>query len=178
MLALQPGCYGQTGDQPENRFGLGLQVYPAGFIPTVSYEHYLGPRTSLLYRVGANITDRRDFSSKNEEEKGSGFGGSVGYRTYVPLQKGSLVFGLHADLWNLWIDWNNPPGSQWPLSGTTYILVLQPWLEAGYIIPIKKSRSRVGFSLGFGREINLITDGRAVEQDWIASARIYYQISI
>jgi len=158
--------------------GISLQAYPAGLIPTLNLEHYLNDRTSLVYRLGANIVDRQDFSDENDEETGAGFGGSFGYRKHFPLKKGKIVAGLNVDAWNLWIDWENGGNSVNSTSGTTYTFVVQPWLEGGYFFNIKNASSQLGVTLGFGREINAITNGKDVEQGFIASLSIQYVFSL
>lgn len=165
-------------DSLENLYGIELQAYPAGIIAALSHEHIISENSSLMFRLGANLTDRQDFSDENDEEKGGGFGASVGYRKQIPLNRNALVFGLHTDLWNLWIDWDNPRTTTRPLSGNTYILVFQPWLEGGYIFNIKPLRSKLGISAGFGREINIVTNGREVAEDWIGSLILRYQFSL
>lgn len=165
-------------DPKEHLYGLELQAYPAGFIVALNHERFVSTNTSWLFRVGANSTDRRDFSTENDRENGWGIGASGGYRKYVALKRNTLVFGLHTDMWNLWIDWENDPTSNRPTSGTSFVLVLQPWVEAGYIFIPTSSRSRIGLSLGFGREFNVVTNGRDVEQDWIGSLIFRYQFSL
>ncbi|MBD1262628.1 hypothetical protein HZY62_18675 [Maribacter polysiphoniae] len=156
--------------------GISVQLYPAGVIPTINLERYISENSSLLFRLGGNFTDRQDFSNENDHEEGSGFGGSFGYRRHFPFSKGKMVAGLHLDAWNLWIDWED--SNTIPISGTTYILVLQPWLETGYFFPIKNSSSQIGITAGFGREVNAITSGEEVAQDWIASLLLHYQFSL
>lgn len=158
--------------------GLSVQVYPAGIIPTVNLEQYLTKRSSLVYRLGANIVDRQDFSAENDEEKGGGFGASIGYRIHYPLQNGEIIAGINMDVWNLWIDWRDKLPFQNMTSGTTYTLVLQPWLETGYFFHLKNSNSKIGITTGFGREINTIVDGKQVAQDWIASVTVQYVLSL
>lgn len=169
--------HAQTADKDSGNnemfLGASLQAYPAGIIPTLTFEPYLSENTSLLFRLGANITDRQDFSDENDEEEGEGFGGSVGFRKYYPQKKGKIVAGIHLDAWNLWIDWVDNG-----INGDTYIFVLQPWLEAGYYFDLKNSSSKLGITAGFGREFNVITSGDDVEQDWIASIAIHYQFSL
>ncbi|MGB5820806.1 MAG: hypothetical protein WBG90_15070 [Saonia sp.] len=171
--------YGQTIPQNENNykrtdFGLSVQLYPAGIIPTVNAEYYLSQKESLVFRLGGNFTDRQDFSDENDEEEGGGFGGSLGYRKHFPLKKGKIIAGLNTDIWNLWIDWRDVMNAPNAITGTTYILVLQPWLEAGYFFNIKNSSSQIGITAGFGREINVITNGDDVAQDFIASISLQY----
>ncbi|MCK0160032.1 hypothetical protein [Allomuricauda sp. F6463D] len=134
-------------DSKEHLYGLELQAYPAGFIVAVNHERFVSPNTSWLFRVSANSTGRQDFSTENERENGWGMGASPGYRKYVALKRNILVFGLHTDVWNLWIDWKNGPTSNRPISGTSFVLVLQPWVETGYIFIPASSRSRIGLSL-------------------------------
>lgn len=162
----------------KTNFGLSAQFYPAGIIATLNAEHYIEENSSLIFRLGGNFVDRKDFSDENDNEKGSGFGGSFGYRKHFPLKKGRIVLGLNIDAWNLWINWKNNIGEVNAASGTTYTLVLQPWLESGYFFNLKNSSSKIGITAGFGREINAITNGKDVEQDWIASLLLQYQFSL
>ena len=161
----------------KNLLGFSVQVYPAGFIPTINLEHYISERSSLLYRLGGNFTDRQDFSDENDLEEGAGFGGSFGYRKHYPLGKGKIIAGFNTDVWNLWIDWRDNVGTATETSGTTYTFVVQPWLEAGYFFNFKNS-SQLGFTAGFGREINVITNGEDVAQDFIGSISIQYYFGL
>lgn len=158
--------------------GLSVQLYPAGIIPTVNLEQYLSEQSSLVYRLGANIVDRQDFSEENDQEKGAGFGASFGYRKHYLLKKGKIVAGLNLDIWNLWINWKNNSNGDGMTSGTTYTFVMQPWLEGGYFFNLKNSNSQLGATLGFGREINAISNGKDVEQGWMASLTAQYLFSL
>lgn len=169
--------YAQSDPGRRTDLGLSVQAYPAGIIPTINAEHYLAEASSLLFRLGANITDRQDFSDENDEEEGAGFGGSFGYRKHFPVGKGKVIAGFNTDIWNLWIDWRDGINTPNPSSGTTYILVLQPWLEAGYFLDLNTS-SRIGITAGFGREINVVTSGDDVAQDFIASISLQYYFSL
>ncbi|WP_394750932.1 hypothetical protein [Spongiimicrobium salis] len=154
-----------------------VQVYPAGIIPTVNLEQFVNENSSWVYRLGGNFTDRRDFSDENDNEEGAGFGGSVGFRKHYAVGKGKIIAGFNVDLWNLWIDWED--ASATPNEGTTYIFVVQPWLETGYFFNVGKNKSsQLGITLGFGREINAITSGDDVAQDWIGSIGVQYQFAI
>ncbi|NQZ43975.1 MAG: hypothetical protein HRT65_06660 [Flavobacteriaceae bacterium] len=183
LILILMGCAvtsvsAQQADMPKNQLGVSAQFYPAGFIPTVNLEHHLKGKTSLLLRLGANIVDRQDFSDENLTEEGTGFGGSLGVRNRYPWGKGDFIAGLNLDVWSLTIDWTDIAPTDAPLSGSTFTLVVQPWLEAGYFLPIKNSNSQIGFSLGFGREINAITSGEEVEQGFIASASLQFQFGL
>jgi hypothetical protein len=171
--------YSQTNTNPEKTFfGVSSQFYPAGIIATINAEHFISENTSLVYRLGGNFVDRQDFSSENDNEKGAGFGGSFGFRKHFPLKKGNIIAGLNIDAWNLWIDWKNDMGLLNQTYGTTYTLVLQPWIEAGYFFYLKNTSSQLGVIAALGREINAITNGKDVAQDWIASLTIQYQFTL
>ncbi|MFS4456311.1 hypothetical protein [Maribacter sp. 2304DJ31-5] len=158
------------------RLGVSAQFYPAGFIPTVTVEPFLSEDWSLLFRAGANITDRRDFSDENITEEGNGFGGSAGIRKHFPLSTGKIVTSFITDVWSLKIDWTDNDGT--PISGTTDVVVVQPYLEAGYFYPFKNTTSEVGATIGFGREINVVTNGDDVAQGFILSLALQYNFGL
>ncbi len=158
--------------------GASLQLYPAGIITAINSEMYLSSKNSLLFRAGINFANRKDFSPYNENEKGMGFGGSTGYRRHFYVKRGNIVAGIHTDIWNMWINWKNNIGESDYTYGETYTLVLQPWLEAGYFFSVKKSPLQLGFTTGFGREINIITNGKEVGQGWMNSLLIQIQYSL
>lgn len=178
LLFVSMASFSQEDDTQNNRLGISVQVYPAGVIPTINYQQFLSEKTSLVYRLGANITDRQDFSDQNDNEEGAGFGGSVGYFKHFASKKGEFVVGFNTDLWNLWIDWEDNINTPNPTSGTTYIFVVQPWLEAGYFYNLKNSKSQIGATVGFGREINVITSGDDVAQDFIGSISLQYKFAL
>ena len=174
LLFSQDTSASSSSTNQKLNYGVSLQVYPAGIIPTVNAELYRNEKYSWLFRVGANLTDRRDFSDFHDEEKGGGFGGSIGYRRHFPLKNNDkIIVGLNTDLWNLWINYKDDVGEPNETSGRTYILVLQPYLETGYFFNLKNS-SKLGVTLGFGREFNVITRGEEVEQDLIGSISLQY----
>ncbi len=160
-----------------NYLGASFQVYPAGIIPTANYETFLSEKASLVFRLGANITDRQDFSDVNETEEGSGFGGSVGYRKHWHGAKGSWILGLNTDLWSLEIDWTDPDNIG-ATSGTTDIVVLQPWLEGGHFFKFNDGGSQLGITAGFGREFNIATTGDEVAQGFIGTISLQYQFRV
>ncbi len=182
LLLTTMSLYSQTDIKnkayKQNYLGVSAQFYPAGIIPTINYEHFVSENASFLYRLGANITDRKDFSSEHDNEKGAGFGGSFGYRRHFLFNKGNLIIGFNTDAWNLWIDWKDNIGLANEITGTSSVFVLQPWLEAGYFFNLKSTASKIGITAGFGREINVITNGEDVAQDWIGSISIQYKFAL
>lgn len=158
--------------------GAAIQFYPAGIITTVHADIMLNNNNSIYTRIGGNYANRQDFSDFNDNEKGGGFGGSVGYRRHFPLKKGKLIAGFNTDVWNLWIRWKNDINTTFQTRGTTYTLVLQPWAEGGYFYAFKSSLLQIGLTAGFGKEFNVITDGKKVEADWIGSLKLHVQVPL
>ena len=181
LLLVTVSSYGQNQDfTKKTELGVSGQVYPAGIIPTINLQHFFNEKSSLLVRAGLNIVDRQDFSDLNLTEEGTGFGGTVGYRKHYPSGKGEFIAGINLDVWSLDIDWTDidPNFPTNIISGSTYTLVVQPWLEGGYFLPIKNTTSKIGLTLGFGREINAITSGDEVEQDFIGSISLQYYFAL
>lgn len=159
-------------------FGVSFQAYPAGVIPTLNLQHGINENTSVLLRVGANFTDRKDFSDVNISEEGEGFGGSLGIRKHFPSGKGEFIAGLNLDVWSMNIDWIDIGPADAPITGSTYVLIVQPWLEGGYFLPLGNGKTKLGLTLGLGREFNAIISGEEVEQGFIGSALLHYLIML
>lgn len=149
-------------------FGTELQAYPAGLITTITSNIFVKENLALRFRVGGNFANRKDFSGLNDDEKASGFGGSIGLLKYFPYKKGSFIFGANVDGWNMWTRWKDAINTLNPQQGTTYNLVVQPSVNAGYLYDVSK-KLNLGLTLGIGREINVITRGKDVGQGWIGS---------
>lgn len=178
VLLIVMGMCNAQAQGTKTTLGVSAQFYPAGVIPTINLQAFSNENASWLFRLGANITDRKDFSDVNATEEGSGFGGSVGYRKHFPVGMGKFVAGLNMDVWSLNIDWTDTIGGDVIISGSTYILVVQPWLEGGYFLPLRNTRSQLGLTLGFGREFNVITSGQEVAQGFIGSVSLHYQFTL
>ena len=174
-----PQAYSQTQEPATEHkttaFGISAQFYPAGIIATINVDKFISEKSSLLFRAGVNLIERQDFSEVNDHEAGFGLGASFGYRKHFPLKKGHILAAFNTDVWNEWIDWENDISPIDETSGSTYTLVLQPWLETGYFTGVNKSSLQYGLTAGFGREINVITDGREVAQGWILSLLLHFQ---
>ena len=150
--------------------GVEFQWYPAGIMPMLSYNYFINGHNAITSRFGVNIANRHDWSGLNDFEKGSGWGGSVGYRHYFNPLQGGWVIGAKADLWGMQIDWKlkdaNPPES-----GTSKTIVLQPSVEGGYLWNFGSGRWSIGAIGGVGQEINMKTSGKEVGQGgmWIVN---------
>lgn len=152
--------------------GAELQLYPVGYMPMITSNIYINADWALRFRIGGNFANRKDFSGFNDDEVAKGFGGSVGLVRYFSSRwNGKTYIGATLDSWNMWTKWKDGVQTLNPTSGTTYNLVIQPWLNAGYQYPITEKWNIVA-SLGFGREINVITSGEKVGEGWMGIATI------
>ena len=142
----------------QHQIGLECQVYPTGIIPSINYTMPVGQAGSLEFRVGYNIVDHRDLGVQ-DDEKGGGFGGSVGYAH--PIWKGFRL-GVRADVWFNSIDWKMNPGTIMEVGGTSEVTVFQPTATLDYPIPL--GSWFLTPRIAFGAEINVQTKGEEVGQ--------------
>ncbi|NNJ55479.1 MAG: hypothetical protein HKP14_05085 [Bacteroidia bacterium] len=145
--------------------GPEYNYYPAGHIIGVQAEY--SPNNnhhSFNARLATNITRRWDFSGLNDDERGFGFGGSIGYRYYLTPQCNGLYLGARTDLWFISVDWED--SSEIIQKGTTKITVLQPTFELGYLFRFKKGWE-LGTAFVNGIELNIKMDGEPVGEGWI-----------
>lgn len=142
----------------QHQIGLECQVYPTGIIPSVNYAMPVSQAGSLEFRVGYNIVDHRDLGVQ-DDEKGGGFGGSVGYAHAI--WKG-IRLGVRADVWWNTIDWKMDPGTIMEVAGTSDVTVFQPTTTLDY--PIHFGAWSLVPRIAFGAEINVQTNGEEVGQ--------------
>ena len=157
--------------------GMELQWYPAGWIigPVASYR--LAPKHLLHVRTAANIANRHDWG-KNDNEKGTGYGGSLGYRFVFTPDKNSFFLGARLDFWGMKIDWKNNTGTPQATAGQTKISIFQPTAEAGYRVGSNNQRLNFLFTAGGGTEINIKTNGKEVGEGgmWLLGVSAYYAL--
>lgn len=158
-------------------FGSEFQIYPVGFITAITSNIFIKENLAIRFRVGGNFADREDFSGRNDDEKAEGFGGSVGLVKYFTYRKGNFIAGAHIDGWNMWTAWKDGVNTLNPQRGTTYNLVVQPWINGGYLYDISK-KLNIGLTLGIGKEINVITRGDKVGEGWIGSLSLVSNFSL
>jgi hypothetical protein len=164
--------FSQSEENSQKRkieLGTELQVYPVGYMTMITSNIFIKEDLALRFRLGGNFADREDFSGFNDDEVADGFGGSVGLVKYIPYWKGNFIFGGSLDVWNMWTDWKDGLNTPNPTSGTTYNLVIQPWVNAGYLYNLS-NKWNAGISIGLGREINVITRGENVGEGWMGIA--------
>lgn len=172
LILMSFQAFSQSEEKTNKRkieFGTELQVYPVGYMPMITSNIFIKEDLALRFRLGSNLANRNDFSGFNDDEVASGFGGSIGLVKYVPHWKGNFIFGASLDTWNMWTKWKDGINTANPTTGTTYNLVIQPWVNTGYLYNLSK-KWNTGISLGLGREINIITRGENVGEGWMGIA--------
>ena len=137
--------------------GPEIQIYPTGIIPSVRIEKSISSLANFNFRIGYQIIRHRDLGV-HEDERGSGYGFSIGYRRFFSIEKSGFSLSLRTDIWKNIIDWRDAIGSPNEVSGSTDIIVLQPTLllEDSYRIG---SKVHLIPSIGFGYEWNAKTEG-------------------
>jgi len=139
--------------QSFSELGFNFQVYPTGIIPGVTYVKSLGEKSTFLVRIGHNNFDHRDLGVQ-DEEIGSGWGGSIGYQRYFASQYKGWLLTLKNDFWWNDVDWANENGD----SGTTSITVIQPTIGLGHTLAVGGDFYLTP-ALSFGFEWNVRTNG-------------------
>ena len=172
LILMSFQAFSQSEENTTKRkieFGTELQLYPVGYMPMITSNIFIKEDLALRFRLGGNFANREDFSGFNDDEVAEGFGGSFGLVKYLQYWKGNFTFGASLDTWNMWTKWKDGINTSKPTTGTTYNLVIQPWVNAGYLYNLS-NKWNMGISFGFGREINIITSGENVGEGWIGIA--------
>jgi len=136
-----------------------FQAYPTGLIPGLRFEKPFNEKNAVHLRLGYNWI-RHGSLGVHDDERGDGFGFSVGYKRYLKPEYRSWYLGIKNDFWFNELDWEDLDafGS---VTGTTRITVVQPTLEAGYLFLLKNDWI-FSPSIAFGFEVNVRTQGAEV----------------
>lgn len=148
--------------------GLEVQVYPTGIIPGLRFEKNFTQKDLAALRLGYQFIDHRD-QGKHDTEKGTGFGGTLGYKRYFKENFVGPSLGIRSDLWANKIDWESKLETGEIAKGTTNILVVQPTLEFGWGFPIS-DKLILTPTAAFGFEFNVKTKGEATGEGAIILA--------
>ena len=138
--------------------GPEYNFYPAGHVFGIQAEY--APNARLAY----NRTIRWNFSGLNDDERGGGPGGSLGYRYYLTPECRGLYLGARADMWFMQVRWQD--SSETVTSGMTEINVFQPTFELGYLFHFKNGWE-LGTAFTNGVELNVKMLGEPVGEGWI-----------
>lgn len=149
-----------TGAYSQLHVGVEAQAYPTGFIPGLRVAFPVGiiSRGEVNIRLGYQIIDHQDFGVQ-DDETGTGFGGTLGYRHYLKGGRRGFFGGVRADLWFNKIDWISNALTPAERRGQSNVTVLQPTAEVGYLFMLGESNISIAPALGFGVEWNIATEG-------------------
>ena len=167
-MTLTAGWMISTLQAQHFHWGPEIQAYPTGLIPGIAFEKS-GDRGAWNVRLGYNLVNHRDLGIQ-DDERGGGFGGSLGYQYFLKKYGSKWFMGARTDLWRNRIDWKNQPGTPQEVQGTSKIVVLQPTAIAGYAWGIGSFQLRP--TIAFGAEINVKTVGKEVGHGAILLAGI------
>jgi len=140
--------------------GLETQIYVTGFIPSLKFEKIVRENNAVNFRIGANLFDRRSFGEQ-DEERGVGYGLTVGYRRYHKENR-SWSLGLRSGLWFNKVNWKNLDGIEVLSSGTSDVIAIQPTFELGHLFFLDDEGFFVNPTFSFGMELNLLNNGAQV----------------
>ena len=164
LTLCAPSLQGQSdGADAYKALGVEIQAYPTGFLYGLRFDATLGAKSSGNIRLGYNMARHRDLGV-HEDERGGGWGGTLGYRYHLTSTKEKWFGGIRADVWFNKMDWKDNIGTADEVSGSTDIVVLQPTLEAGYTFLLGNAGWYVSPALAFGFEVNVVSDGEDVGQ--------------
>lgn len=149
------------------RIAKETQIYPTGFIPGVRIAYDFGGAHSIHTRLGYNVVRHRDLGV-HEDERGGGFGFSLGYDRYFGANYNGFFAGARMDLWFNQVDWKDFIDTPAEITGTTDYIVWQPTVEAGYAFSIINENVFLAPHLAFGVEVNVKTEGAEVGEGLIA----------
>ena len=140
--------------------GLELQAYPSGFIPGLRADCFLTKKDAVHLRLGLQFINHQDYGVQ-DNEKGNGFGATLGYRRHFGQKTQGIFAGARCDFWRNQIDWidYDADGPEILESGTSKVFVVQPTAELGYRFLLGADRLRFAPALAFGYEINVKTQG-------------------
>ncbi|TNE58008.1 MAG: DUF3575 domain-containing protein, partial [Bacteroidetes bacterium] len=143
------------------------QAYPTGLIPGAHAEYLFQQHHCLQTRAGYNLVRHRDLGVQ-DDERGDGWGGTLGYRYYFREGWSGWFLGARNDIWRNRIDWLDKDDNGTTIdNGTSKIIVVQPTAEAGYRFLLGDSGWFISPSAAYGIEINVQTNGKDVGEGTI-----------
>jgi hypothetical protein len=166
LFLFQLSASGQSTTENTGIFDIDFefQAYPTGLIPGLRLEKGFANRHALHLRLGYNWIRHRDLGVQ-DDERGDGLGGSLGYRLYFKEGFTAWFAGVRSDIWRNTIDWQDlDDDGNLQETGTTRLLVLQPTAELGYSWTFADNTWVFAPSIALGAEINVLTEGRETGQ--------------
>lgn len=133
-----------------------FQAYPTGLIPGLRIEKHFKEKYAVHLRLGYNWIRHRDLG-KHKDERGQGYGFTLGYKRYFKEAYKGFFLGARNDFWFNEIDWWDLDENDDRKVGLTKITVVQPTLEAGFAM--QKNQLVFTPTIAFGFEFNVKTEG-------------------
>ncbi len=149
--------------QAQTDLSFEFQAYPTGLVPGIRIAKLFQEQHAVHLRLGYNWIRHQDFGV-HEDERGDGFGGTLGYRRYFSPNYEKWFAGVRSDLWFNELTWKDNIGGVDEITGVSNIIVVQPTVEGGYLFLLGDGSTFVAPSVGFGLEINVKTEGAEVGQ--------------
>lgn len=140
--------------------GADYQLYPSGAMSSLHVAFNSRFHHAVFGNIGYNKLNRNDDGEK-DSEKGSGWGGTIGYRYYFRPHPHKFFIGVKTNVWRMNIDWVQ--GAQ---TGKTTTWTLQPAFEIGYTFIIN-DQAFITPAISNGVGINIKTEGDKVGQGFI-----------
>jgi len=159
LLLLGLGISLSTFSQNSFKYGLEIQGYPTGIIAGITTDYELSNQLLGHARAGYNLVRHRDLGV-HEDERGGGFGGTLGLRYYFSQLYDEWFLEARSDLWFNKITWKDRISQINQTTGKTDVTVLQPTLMGGYTFEL--GSLSICPTLAFGYEINIKTKGSDV----------------
>lgn len=143
----------------QSDFGIGLQAYPTGLIPGIELDTKIEEASMVHFRIGYNWIRHRDLGV-HDDERGGGWGFSLGYVKYLYKEMTGLSIKAKTDMWWNHLDWEDKD----PINnGMTDILVLQPTIALEYL-KLSQNNVYIRPNIAFGWEWNIKTEGEPTGQ--------------
>jgi hypothetical protein len=140
--------------------GLEVQIYPTGVISGLNIGKGFSGRHAIHFRLGSQRIRHEDFGV-HDDERGDGYGFTLGYRYYLQPGFRGMSLGFRTDVWFNQLNWRDNMDQPNELGGHTDVIVLQPTVQAGYSLVLDK-RLHIRPAVAIGYEINVSTDGEDV----------------
>ena len=150
-------------ERSQTNISVEFQAYPTGLVPGVRIAKLFKEQHALHFRLGYNWIRHRDLGV-HEDERGDGFGFTLGYRQYFSPNHEKYFVGVRSDFWFNELIWKDNIGGGNEITGVSNIRVIQPTLEAGHLFLLSDGSTFVSPSVAFGFEVNIKTEGEEVGQ--------------
>ncbi|GEM_PF-4744788 len=152
VIGVCMSCLSVSMGHAQTKVSLEFQAYPTGLISGVRISWPSDAQAQWHVRVGYNWI-RHGSAGVHEDERGGGVGATLGYEYLLARdQHGKGLFaGVRCDVWRNIIQWTDRINRADEVSGTTRLVVVQPTVSAGWLLPLGSSWFWVP-SLSFGFE--------------------------